>query len=67
MFEKELRQRYGASWRKRFPLKRLQRDIFGVGDRLFIINSDPDLVANVGFCLGSGLKYRGVEIGGSQK
>jgi len=52
MFEKELQRRFGSSWRKRFPLTRLGRETFGIEDRLFVINSDPDLIANLGFCFG---------------
>jgi hypothetical protein len=52
MFEKELQRRFGSSWRRRYPLNRLGREIFGIEDRLFITNSDPDLIANLGFCLG---------------
>lgn len=62
MFENELKRRHGAAWRRRFPLKRLEREVFGVNERLFIINSDPDLVVNIGFCLGRYLKSRGIEI-----
>ncbi|MFQ5851065.1 MAG: hypothetical protein ACE5JU_10830 [Candidatus Binatia bacterium] len=63
MFEEELRSRYGPSWRGGAPLVRLEREIFGISDRLFITNSDPDLVVNIGFCLGRYLRSQGVQLG----
>jgi hypothetical protein len=32
-------------------LDRLTGELFVIGDRLFIANSDPDLVGNLGICL----------------
>lgn len=62
MFEKELRRRCGSSWRKRYPLNRLGREIFAIEDRLFITNSDPDLITNLGFCLGRYLRSQAARI-----
>jgi hypothetical protein len=62
LFEKELRRRFGSSWRKRYPLNRLRREIFGIQDRLFITNSDPDLIANLDFCLGRYLRARALRL-----
>jgi hypothetical protein len=62
MFEKELRRRFGSSWRKRYPLHRLEREIFGIENRLFITNSDPDLIANLDFCLGRYLRSRALRL-----
>lgn len=58
MFETEVERRMGSSWRTKCPLSRLEREIFGIEDRLFVINSDPDLIANLGFCLGRYLRSR---------
>ena len=58
LFETELERRMGSSWRKKCPLSRLEREIFAIEDRLFVINSDPDLIANLGFCLGHYLRSR---------
>jgi hypothetical protein len=58
MFETELQERIGPSWRRKCPLSRLGREIFGVEDRLFLTNSDPDLITNLGFCLGRYLRSR---------
>jgi len=63
MFEHELHRRYGPSWKKKAPLRRLEREIFGIGDRLFITNSDPDLAFNIGFCLSRYLRSRGLKMG----
>ncbi len=63
IFETELRRRLGSSWRKQFPLSRLGREIFGIEDRFFIINSDPDLVRNLGFCFGRYLRCKGAKVG----
>jgi len=67
MFEKELRRRFGSSWREGHPLNRLRRETFGIEDRLFITNSDPDLIANLGFCLGRYLRSRAAKIGGRKE
>jgi hypothetical protein len=50
LFAQELRRRLGRGAR-RFPLRRLSGELFVIGDRLFIVNSDPDLVGNLGICL----------------
>ncbi|MBP1684208.1 MAG: hypothetical protein H6Q33_351 [Deltaproteobacteria bacterium] len=48
LFTDELRRR---AYRAAFAPTRLTGELFAVGDRLFIVNSDPDLVANIGLCL----------------
>ena len=67
MFENELQRRFGSSWRKRFPLSRLGQGIFGIEDRLFITNSDPDMIANLGFCLGHYLRSRAARSAGKKE
>jgi hypothetical protein len=62
MFEKELRRRFGSLCRKRYPLNRLGREIFGIQDRLFITNSDPDLITNLDLCLGRYLRSRALRL-----
>lgn len=56
LFETELERRMGSSWRKKCSLRRLEREVFGIEERLFVVNSDPDLIANLGFCLGCYLR-----------
>lgn len=43
-FEKALKK-------KRLKVKRLREEIFCVKDRLYIINSSPDIINNIGFCI----------------
>jgi hypothetical protein len=62
MFETELQRRIGPSWQKKCPLSRLDREIFGIEDRLFVTNSDPDLITNLGFCLGRYLRSRALRL-----
>jgi hypothetical protein len=50
LFADELQRRLGRGARQ-FPLQRLTGELFVIGDRLFIANSDPDLVGNLGICL----------------
>jgi hypothetical protein len=50
LFTEELRRRFGRGARQ-FPLRRLSGELFVIGGRLFIVNSDPDLVGNLGTCL----------------
>jgi hypothetical protein len=50
LFAEELQRRLGRGARH-FPLHRLGGELFVIGDRVFIANSDPDLVGNLGICL----------------
>ncbi len=50
LFRDELRRRFGAR-RDALTLERVRGEIFGLQDRLFVVNSEPDLVANLGVCL----------------
>jgi hypothetical protein len=40
------------------PLRRVQGEIFSRGDRLFVTNSEPDLIGNLGVCLARFLRSR---------
>jgi hypothetical protein len=40
-------------------VERLQAELFGVEDKLFIINSGPDIVNNLGFCIQRYLTKKG--------
>ncbi len=51
MFEEELKRRFGAWARRRHPVKRLFDEIFFLEERIFIVNSKPNLVSNLGRCL----------------
>jgi hypothetical protein len=48
LFEEELSRRFGA----RAPrLRRVAGEVFAVGERLFLANSDPDLAVTLGICI----------------
>ncbi len=51
-FEKALKK-------KRLKVKRLHEEIFCVKDKLFIINSSPDIINNIGFCIRHYLSAKG--------
>lgn len=33
------------------PVRRVQNETFSIGDKVFITNSDPDIIGNIGLCL----------------
>jgi hypothetical protein len=50
MFEEELKKR----WPRSTPnVERMKGELFRVGEKLFIINSKPDVCSNLGYCLSS--------------
>lgn len=51
MFEEVLEKRYGRETQKNHPVRRFLEELFQIDHRIFIINSRPDLVSNLGFCL----------------
>jgi len=57
LFQEELKKRLG---RNVFPIVRLRDEIFCIEDSLFIMNSIPDLVQNIGFCLRHYLRRAGI-------
>ena len=58
LFADELRRRCGRRAGRR-RVERLAGELFTVGDALFIVNSDPDLAANIGLCLAHFFQQRG--------
>ncbi|OFZ64868.1 MAG: hypothetical protein A2328_11620 [Bdellovibrionales bacterium RIFOXYB2_FULL_36_6] len=44
---------------KRFRVKRLRDEIFGIKDKVFISNSKPDIVNNLSFCIQRNLTRKG--------
>ncbi len=56
MFEEELKNRFGKNSPKKYPVKRVVNEIFSVNDRVFIINSKPDLISNITVCIKTLLK-----------
>jgi hypothetical protein len=63
LFTEELRRRLGRRARAR-RVERLTGELFMVGADLFISNSDPDLVGNIGVCLARYFRDRGYHLRG---
>lgn len=63
LFAAELRRRLGRRAR-RLTVERLDGQLFTVADRLFIANSEPDLVVNIGRCLAHHFRARGFQLNG---
>ncbi len=51
MFEEEMRQRYGKQANQDYPVRRLHEEIFSINNIIFITNTKPDLIINIGTCL----------------
>jgi hypothetical protein len=51
MFEEEMRQRYGKQAEQDYPVRRLHDEIFSIKNVIFITNTKPDLITNIGICL----------------
>jgi len=60
MFEEELERRYGKDSKTLYPVERLIEELFHVRNRIFIVNSKKDVVANFQICLKHYLRH-GVE------
>jgi len=63
LFQLELSRRSACTRSASFTVSRLAGEIFSVDEKIFIINSKTDLVANIGFCLKQYLRSRGVTPG----
>lgn len=51
MFEEEMRRRYGESAQQEYPVRRLHNEIFSINNIIFISNTKPGIVSNIGICL----------------
>lgn len=51
MFEQEIQRRYGESAQQGYPVRRLHNEIFSINNIIFITNTKPDIVSNIGICL----------------
>ena len=56
LVEAELRKRFGKKSSESFSVKRVVKELFSVGKRLYISNSQRDIISNVGFCIKSFLQ-----------
>ena len=63
LFTAELRRRLGRRARA-LPVRRLTGELFVIGRRLFIANSEPDLIANLGTCLAHYFRAPGFDLDG---
>ena len=57
MFDVEVARR-----RLGWELRRLEREIWRVGPDVYLLNTDPDLVRNVGACLAAHFRARGIAV-----
>ena len=51
MFEEELERRYGKESKILYPVERLVGELFHVRNRVFIVNSNKDVIENFQICL----------------
>jgi len=51
LFETALETRFGPEARKKYRVRRVVEELFQIDHRIFITNSRPDLVSNIGLCL----------------
>jgi hypothetical protein len=51
MFEAEMRRRFGEQASQTYPVQRLHHEIFTINKTIFISNTKPDVVTNLGICL----------------
>jgi hypothetical protein len=63
LFTEELRRRLGQR-AYRLPVQRLDGEIFVVGGHVFIANSAPDLIGNLGVCLAHYFRDQGFHMNG---
>jgi len=60
MFQEALKNMYGKRAEKYFPVHNFKRELYRIKDSLFIINSRPNLVTNLGLCISHFLKSKGI-------
>lgn len=63
LFAGELERRLGRH-AQAIPVQRLNGEVFMASDRLFIANSEPDLVGNLGICLAHYFRRQGFHVNG---
>jgi hypothetical protein len=62
LFKEELSRRATKSSASPLSVERLAREKYHIGDSIFIINSRPDIVANLGFCIRHFLRSKGIRL-----
>jgi len=58
MFEEELRQRFGSYAESEYPVSELHEELFTVNHIVFLANTKPDLITNLGACIKAFLDNR---------
>ncbi len=51
MFREEMQRRYGSQADRDYPVRQLHDEIFTINNIIFISNTKPDLISNIGICL----------------
>jgi hypothetical protein len=67
LFQVELSRRAASAGLQAPGVMRLDRELFSIEDTVFIINSRPDIVANIGTCIRHYLKNRGIRLFGQSR
>ncbi len=62
LFKEELSRRAATTGAPLPPVERLSGETFHIGERIFIINSRPDIVASLGLCISHFLRSRGIRL-----
>lgn len=58
MFEAELKRRYGPKSERMYPVERMERELFRVHHRVYLINTKKDIETNLRVCLRDHLRFR---------
>ena len=62
LFKHELLRRYTSLREDCLPIKRLERELFLIGDAIYVINSHPDLINNLAFTISHFLLNQGFSL-----
>lgn len=60
LFKEELSRRAAQTSTPLPPVEQLTRETYHISDRIFILNSRPDIVASLGLCISHFLRSRGI-------
>jgi hypothetical protein len=65
LFQHELNRRASRHGSNPLKVERLKRELFTIGKTIFIMNSKPDIIANLGTCISCFLRGKGIKLHGS--
>jgi hypothetical protein len=60
MFQEALKNMFAKKAGEPFPILNLRREIYHIKDSLYIINSRPNIISNLSFCISHYLKSKGI-------